>query len=456
MEKETKFLEGKRVRHANASSDYNTPAKFPAPDQALDNLNGNDLRGLRDTVETGIQVGTVADKDVKTYFRMLDRIDVAIAQRDRRDTELKRRALEAPAINTRGLGDSHEGLAREFSISKAISNAAMGKMQNGAEAEVISEGQRSNPHGRGITLPSFVMNRSNNVYGNDAGSASIAGAVSGKTTVSSQLLSALHDVPVAQQLGATMVQASGTNFLVPFLGSLIPASAAEGASMDSSATFSEKTLTPNRYGKRVDITALALRVASPQMDEIIMRSMAEGHATSKDRVAFAAVVANATYTSATAANTNDLVATDLEDIFNLAKDATTASANSAAPNFVCSPIGFKALNVKTEASINQTLAGAYRAATGAQVLQANTLQDGDLTSANAVGGTGTIAGAGVVVAGNFGDLIVAEWGVDLVIDNLTNAESGIIRCISNSYVDADVVRDSLRVMAVSSSDITAT
>ena len=92
---------------------------------------------------------------------------------------------------------------------------------------------------------------------------------------------------------------------------------------------------------------------------------------------------------------------------------------------------------------------------GAQVLQANTLQDGDLTSANAVGGTGTISGAGVVVAGNFADLIVAEWGVDLVIDNLTNAESGIIRCISNSYVDADVVRDSLRVMAVSSSDITA-
>ncbi len=115
------------------------------------------------------------------------------------------------------------------------------------------------------------------------------------------------------------------------------------------------------------------------------------------------------------ANTNDLVATDLEDIFNLAKDATTASANSSAPNFVCSPIGFKALNVKTEASINQTLAGAYRAATGAQVLQANTLQDGDLTSANAVGGTGTIAGAGVVVAGNFADLIVAEWGVDAVL-----------------------------------------
>jgi len=51
---------------------------------------------------------------------------------------------------------------------------------------------------------------------------------------------------------------------------------------------------------------------------------------------------------------------------------------------------------------------------------------------------------------------VAEWGVDLVVDNVTNAESGIIRCISNSYVDAGLVRDSLRVLAVSSSDIAAT
>lgn len=454
MAEKTPFIQGKRVRHSNAQSSYATPGNFPKPDQELEKLNGNDLRGLRHEVETGIKNGVVADQDVKTYFRMLDRIEIAIEQRSRREEDLRRRAVEAPAINKRGLGDTQEGLTKDFSITRAIANASMGKQQDGAEAEVISEGQRANPHGRGITLPSFVMKR--NVYGNDSSSGSIAGAVTGRRVTSAELLTALHDEPVAAQLGATMVQASGASFLVPFLGSMIPSSADEGGALTSSASFSEKTLTPNRYGKRVDITQLALRVASPEMDNIIMRSMAEGHATSKDQVAFAAVVANATFTTATAANTNDLAATDLEDVFNLAKEATSASGNSAAPNFVCSPIGFKALNVATDASINQTLAGAYRSATGAQVLQANTLQDGDITSANAVGGTGTIAGAGVAIAGNFADLIVAEWGVDLVVDNLTNAESGIIRCISNSYVDADVVRDSLRVMAVSASAITAT
>jgi len=253
-----------------------------------------------------------------------------------------------------------------------------------------------------------------------------------------------------------MVQASGAHFLVPFLGSMIPSTTDEGGSLSSSASFSQLDLTPTRYGRRADITTLALRAASPEMDNIIMRSMAEGHAVAKDRAAFAAVVANATYQLATAHSTNGLAATDLEDIFNLAKSASVASGNSAAPNMVCSPIGFQALNVASDSTINQTIAGAYRAGTGARVLQSNTLLDGDLDSADVVGGTGTIAGAGVAIAGNFADLIVAEWGVDLVLDNVTDADRGVIRCISNSYIAAGVVRDSLRVMGVSSSNIAAT
>ena len=102
------------------------------------------------------------------------------------------------------------------------------------------------------------------------------------------------------------------------------------------------------------------------------------------------------------------------------------------------------------------MSGAYRNATGAQVLQSNTLLDGNLTSADVVGGTGTIAGAGVAIAGNWQDLIVAEWGVDLVLDNITDADKGVIRCISNSYIAAGVVRDSLRVMGVTAADIAAT
>ena len=443
------------MRFANAPDGYTTPSNFPKPDTALEALNSNDLKGLRHEVEEGINKGIVADADIRSYFSFLDKIEGKLEQRQTKDKELQRRAASAPAVHSRGFGDDSKSLSKRFSISKAINAASMGRQQDGAEAEVIAEGQKSNPMARGISLPAFVLEQ-RSIYGVDSGSPDIAAAVTGQRTVSAQLLAALHDQPVAAQLGATMVQASGAHFLVPFLGSMIPSTADEGGALTSSASFNQLDLTPTRYGRRADITTLALRAASPEMDNIIMRSMAEGHAVAKDRAAFAAVVANATYQLATAHSTNGLAATDLKTFSTLPSLQALQAATAAAPNMVCSPIGFQALNVASDSTINQTIAGAYRAGTGAQVLQSNTLLDGDLTSADVVGGTGTIAGAGVAIAGNFADLIVAEWGVDLVLDNVTDADKGVIRCISNSYIAAGVVRDSLRVMGVSSSNIAAT
>jgi len=445
-----------RVRYAGQPATTTSVQGLPSHDTDVKGYDLNSLRGLSAKIDDAIQSDSIGDDVVVNYLdlqkRAAGRIN-ALEARNNRIAEIAANAPSAPAIIS-SLGDSQHGIARRFSITKAINAASMGHQQDGAEAEVISEGQRTNPMARGISLPGFVLKR--NIYGVDAGSADITAAVTGQRTVSAQMLAALQDAPVAEQLGATMVQASGAHFLVPFLGSMIPSTVDEGGSVSSSASFNQLDLTPQRYARRADISALSLRAASPEMDEIILRSMAEGHATAKDRAAFAAVVANATYQLATAHSTNGLAATDLEDIFNLAKSASVASGNSAAPNMVCSPIGFQALNTAVDANINQTMAGAYRAGTGAQVLQSNTLQDGDLTSANVVGGTGTIAGAGVAIAGNFADLIVAEWGVDLVLDNVTDADRGVIRCISNSYINAGVVRDSLRVMGVSSSNIAAT
>lgn len=441
-----------RVRYAGQPS-ITTAHGLPTPDADLSRYDLNSLKGLRSKIDDALQADTIGDDLIVDYLELQKRASTRISALEARNARLQEIAQNSPAIVS-SVGDSHEGLKRRFSITRAIGNAMRGQQQDGAEAEVIREGQNANPAARGITLPEFVLKR--NIYGNDSSSASVAAAVTGRQTLSAPLLAALHDAPVAQQLGATMVQASGSTFLVPFLGSLIPTTAAEGAGASSSATFSQLSLTPQRYARRVDVTAIALRAASAEMDEIIMRSMAEGHATAIDRAAFAAVVANATYTTATPYSTNGLTATSIVDVFKLAKEATQASGNSTPPNIVCSPIGFQALNTATVSAIAQTVAGAYRAATGAQILQANTLQDGSLDSADVVSGTGTIAGAGVAVAGNWADLIVATWGVDLTLDNVTNAESGVIRCISNSYANAGVVRDSLRVLGVSAADIAAT
>lgn len=449
----SEYTTNARVRYAGQPSTTNV-ANLPHYSTDVSSYDINNLRGISATIDDALQADKIGDDVVVDYLDLQKRAAQRITALELKQERLSQIAKNAPAFVS-SVGDSNASISKRFSISKAIANASLGKQQDGAEAEVIAEGQKANPLARGISVPSFVLEQ-RNIYGVDATSSSITAAVTGQQTISSQLLAALQDQPVAAQLGATMVQASGAHFLVPWLGSMIAASADEGASLTSSASFSQLDLQPQRYGRRADITALALRAASPEMDTIIMRSMAEGHATAKDRAAFAAVVANATYQLATAHSTNGLAITDLADMFNLAKSASTASGNSAAPNFVCSPIGFQALNTAADSTINQTMSGAYRSATGAQVLQSNTLLDGDLLSSDVVGGTGTIVGAGVAIAGNWQDLIVAEWGVDLVLDNITDADKGVIRCISNSYIAAGVVRDSLRVMGVTAANIAAT
>ena len=117
MKTESKFVQGKRVRHANAVSSHVTPSNFPSASTDLEKLNANDLKGLRHDVEQGIGNGVVADSQIQEYFRFLDKIDGAIEKRNTRAVELQRRAQGAPSINTVGLGDNTGNLSKRFSIS---------------------------------------------------------------------------------------------------------------------------------------------------------------------------------------------------------------------------------------------------------------------------------------------------------------------------------------------------
>ena len=101
MKEESKFMQGKRVRHANAVSSHVTPSNFPSSNTDLDKLNGNDLKGMRHQVEQGIGNGVVADADVKEYFRFLDKIDGAIEKRNRRELICKgARQVRRPSIRS--------------------------------------------------------------------------------------------------------------------------------------------------------------------------------------------------------------------------------------------------------------------------------------------------------------------------------------------------------------------
>lgn len=429
---------------------------MPDPSLDLQRMNSNDVRALRHRVDAAIQAGEISDAEMLAYIDLQTRAADRLAALEAREQYMAQTAQAAPAI-VRSVGDSPSGLASSFSVSRAILAAHEGRQQTGAEAEVIAEGRRANPHARGsVVIPGFVMKR--DLYGMTSGG-SVDAAVTGKQTLAGQLLTAHHGEPVLQTLGATIINATGSStFLVPYLSRTDAASIGEGASASSTAGFNELSLTPTRYSRRVDITQLALRSNGSAIDQVLLQDFQAAHAWAQDAAGFAAIRAGATFVKATETGTDDLAATSIINVMNLCAAIQAATRDGATPTLVGSPIGFQVMNSVTAANLSQTLAQVYRASAGGNVIAGVGMVDGDIAAEDAlatVAANRKFVGAGLIAGGYFPDLIIARWGdgVDLVVDPYTSAEAAAVRIVATSYVSAGLVRSSMRVMAVASATI---
>ena len=192
------------------------------------------------------------------------------------------------------------------------------------------------------------------------------------------------------------------------------------------------------------------------MDAVIMQDFQNAVTAAQDKQAFAAIQSAAGWTTATAANTNDLAATSMADLHELVSDFMDTTGRNEYPNFIVSRLGAKALNTGLSGS-DTTLAERYTAQTGARIIPAVNLVDGDISSANAVGGTGTIAGAGVVLAGNFDHVVICRWsGIDLLVDGFgSNAAAHNVSLHANAYSAAGVLNNAFNQLAVSPAEIAA-
>jgi len=423
----------------------------------LHGLKSHELRALDATLERCFTDGSIADANVREYSDFQKEVQSTLQQRSMTPDEP---SVKAPSY-LRSVGDTEGGLAKEFSISKAIIAAAEGRQLDGAEAEVTAEGRRQFAGTRGqVVIPNFILDaQKRTVYGNDSGQSGIGGNVSGKQTLAVGYQQALHIQPHAEQLGARVVDAVGSaTMLIPFLGRTAAGTADEGAAVTSSATFSELSLTPTRYARVATYSALALRTTGQALDSILTADFQQAHTSAHDKVAFDAIRANSTYTLATENGTNGLEATSLSDVFKLAKEAMSATGTNSAPALVCSPEGFKVLNTATASGLYQTLATAYNTGTGQSVRQATNLADGNFDADDIIDGavSGTIAGAGLVIAGDMGSCVIAKWGgIDVVIDPFSDNDKGLITLAANSYCAAGITRDAFRALAVAGATIAA-
>ena len=196
--------------------------------------------------------------------------------------------------------------------------------------------------------------------------------------------------------------------------------------------------------------ALALRTNGSAIDQVLLADFEAAHAWALDVHGFAAIKSGATFTKATETGTDDLAA-----------DVLTATRTNETPVLLCSPLAWEIVNTKVNTDLNQTLAQAYATSAGGRFVAAVGMIDGDIPAEKALTSVANgkeFVGAGLVAGGYFPDLILARWGagVDLLVDPYADADAGVIRVVSNSYVAAGIVRDSFRCLAVASADIADT
>ena len=424
------------------------------------NLKIHDLEHYAEQLRNRLRQGSTKSDDLAVCLELCEgAIEARHMQAKQNELLVKRNA--APGIlNT--IGDSESMLAQRASISKAILAAAQGRQLTGAEAELDREGRNQHPHSSAsIQLPTWYTRATGN-FGQDASVSDISTAVTGQQTLSAAMKQARHAEPTAVQLGALVVNASGSaSYLVPYFGRTAAVEMDEAAATTSTADFQQTTLTPRRFTRRLSISQLGLSVGAGGMDNIIAADMRAAHAAALDKVAFDAVRAGATFQSKTltGASSDEYPATTLADLFALVQSYQTAAQSNGVPSLVCSPEAFEDLNSIENSNITSTLAQAFSQATGTTVRPIVNMVDADFTADTISDGTSgqTISGAGLVVAADFSDVVIAQFGGPaILVDPYTASSQDIVTFHANQYCDAGLIRSSVQGLATADANITAT
>ena len=216
-----------------------------------------------------------------------------------------------------------------------------------------------------------------------------------------------------------------------------------------------------RFTRRLSISQLGLSVGAGGMDNIIAADMRAAHAAALDKVAFDAVRAGATFQSKTltGASSDEYPATTLVDLFALVQSYQTAAQSNGVPSLVCSPEAFEDLNSIENSNTTSTLAQAFSQATGTTVRPIVNMVDADFTADTISDGTNgqTISGAGLVVAADFSDVVIAQFGGPaILVDPYTASSQDIVTFHANQYCDAGLIRSSVQGLATADANITAT
>lgn len=364
-----------------------------------------------DTEDKDVQDETVEKSDEEVQDEDKDK-DNDVEGEDKEEETRSARTHKHININTMK--------EQRFSLLKAIRNVAENRQLDNVTAAVCSEGMKEmraaglNTVGQ-IYIPTMETR------------AAVSVASEGVDVVATDLydiIEPLRAKNVLVQAGAKFYTGLTNNAQIPVMtGSNVNWAGETAAATDGNVLFNNVTLTPKRLTAYVDISKMLLAQDSIGVENAIRQDLINAINSKLESTILGKGAKSATTPAGIFNGKTPTKVTDFEGLVGL--EAKVEEANVlGGVSYIASP--------SARASFRNMMKGSRGTAQLAYT-------DGTLDG-TPVYSTSNVE-AKTFVVGDFSNLAIGSWGgLDIVVDNYTQAVNGMIRLVVNAYFDAALIR----------------
>ena len=365
-----------------------------------------------DTEDKDVQEETVEKSDEEVVDEDKDK-DNDVEGEDKEDKET-RSAQTHKHININTMKE------QRFSLLKAIRNVAENRQLDNVTAAVCNEGMKEmraaglNTVGQ-IYIPTMETR------------AAVSVASEGADVVATDLydiIEPLRAKNVLVQAGAKFYTGLTNNAQIPVMtGSNVNWAGETAAATDGNVLFNNVTLTPKRLTAYVDISKMLLAQDSIGVENAIRQDLINAINSKLESTILGKGAKSATTPAGIFNGKTPTKVTDFEGLVGL--EAKVEEANVLGGiSYIASP--------SARASFRNMMKGSRGTAQLAYT-------DGTLDG-TPVYSTSNVE-AKTFVVGDFSNLAIGSWGgLDICVDNYTQAINGMIRLVVNAYFDAALIR----------------
>lgn len=400
-EKEKELQEETVEKTDEVQEDKEVPTQEEVEKKNTDTEDEKEVQ-VEDTVEKSDEEVVDEDKDK----------DNDVEGEDKEETRSARTTHKHININTMK--------EQRFSLLKAIRNVAENRQQDKVTAAVCNEGMKEmraaglNTVGQ-IYIPTMETR------------AAVSVASEGVDVVATDLydiIEPLRAKNVLVQAGAKFYTGLTNNAQIPVMtGGNVGWAGETAAATDGNVLFNNVTLTPKRLTAYVDISKMLLAQDSIGVENAIRQDLINAINSKLESTILGKGAKSATTPAGIFNGKTPTKVTDFEGLVGL--EAKVEEANVLGGiSYIASP--------SARASFRNMMKGSRGTAQLAYT-------DGTLDG-TPVYSTSNVE-AKTFVVGDFSNLAIGSWGgLDIVVDNYTQAVNGMIRLVVNAYFDAALIR----------------